>query len=174
MNIDVPAGVGAPHSTHNTPNTRSQPCRPDRSWQVAGQGGATTHEHTRPTLPARPHSAGRQSGRSHNTHTCGQPCRPERTRQVASQGGATAHEHTRPTLPARPHSAGRRSGRSRNTGICDQLCRPRPVREEPQYTYMRPTLLTRPYTQSVYVVQAHLSGCNLHPKHYKSLQLYPE
>ena len=72
-------------------------CRPDRTRQVAGQGGAATHTHTHagPTLPARPHSAGRRSGRSRNTHTHmrDQPCRPDRTRQVAGQGGAATHMH---------------------------------------------------------------------------------
>ena len=36
-------------------NTCDQTCRPDRTWQVASQGGATTHKHMRPALPARPH-----------------------------------------------------------------------------------------------------------------------
>ena len=127
---------GEPQHTY----TCSQPCRPDRTRQVAGQGGATTHVHMQPTQPARPHSASRRSGRSHNTrthaanpagqtalgrspvrgepqhtYTCSQPCRPDRTRQVAGQGGATTHVHMQPTLPARPHSASRRSGRSHNT-----------------------------------------------------------
>ena len=121
-------------------NTCDQPCRPDRTWQVAGKGGDATRKHMRPTLPARPHLAGRRSGRSHNTrthatnpagqtalgrspvreepqhaNTCDQPCRPDRTWQVAGKGGAATRKHMRPTLPARPHLAGRRSGRSRNT-----------------------------------------------------------
>ena len=121
-------------------NACDQPCRPDRTWQVAVQGGAATRERMRPTLPARPHLAGRRSGRSRNTRThatnpagqtalgrspfreepqhanaCDQPCRPDRTWQVAVQGGAATRERMRPTLPARPHLAGRRSGRSRNT-----------------------------------------------------------
>ena len=121
-------------------NTCGQPCRPDRTRQVAGQGGATTHEHMRPTLPARLHSASCWSGRSRNTQThatnpacqtalgrlpvreepqhtnrCDQPCRPDRTRQVTCQGRAATHEHMQPiTLLARSHLAGRRSGRSHN------------------------------------------------------------
>ena len=98
-------------------NTCDQPCRPDRTWQVAGQGGASTHKHMRPTLPARPHLAGHRSGRSRNTRT-----------------------HMRPTLAARPHLAGRQSGRSRNTQThatnpAGQTALGRsPVREEPQHT----------------------------------------
>ena len=101
-----------------TTNTCNQHCWPDRTRQVAGQGGAANHKHMQPTLPARPHSAGRQSGRSHKpqthvtnpagktalgrspvreepqtTNTCDQPCRPDHTRQVSSQGGATTHMH---------------------------------------------------------------------------------
>ena len=112
-------------------NTCGQPCRPNRTRQVAGQGGAATHEHMRPTLLAREEPQ--------HTNTCNQPCLPDRTRQVAGQGGATTHEQMRPTLPARPHSAGHLSGRSRNTRThatnnpASQIALGRsPVREEPQ------------------------------------------
>ena len=55
-------------------NTRSRPCRPDRTRQVTGQGRATTHKHMQPILQARPHSASHRSGKSHNTNTCSRSC----------------------------------------------------------------------------------------------------
>ena len=129
-----------------------QACQPDRTRQVASQGRATIHMHTQQILPARPHSAGRRSGKSHNTH---EPCRPDRTRQVAGQGRATTHMHTQQTLPARPHSAGRRSGKSHNTHAhaakpaCQTTLGRSPVREEPQYTYSRSKTCRPDRTQQV-------------------------
>ena len=89
--------------------------RPDRTRQVAGQGGAATHQHMRPNLPARPHLGGHRSEKSRNTPThvtnpasqtalSGLPVReepqhtntcdqPDRTRRVAGQGGAATHQH---------------------------------------------------------------------------------
>ena len=163
-------------------NTCNQPCRPDCTRQVAGQGGAMHNTQTPVTNPGGQTALGSSPVREEpqNTNTCDQPCQPDHTWQVTGQGGATTHihvanpagqtalgrspvrdepctthKHLRPTLPARPHSAGRRSGRSHNTYICSQPCRP-------------------DRTQSVYIVQAHLSGCNLYPKHYKMPQVYPE
>ena len=117
-----------------------EPCRPDCTRQVTSQGRATTHKHTQPTLPARPHSASHWSGKSQNTqthaadpagqtavgkslvreeqqhtNTCSRPCRSDHSRQVTSQGRVTTHKHTQPTLPARPHLASHRSGKSHNT-----------------------------------------------------------
>ena len=78
------------------------PARPhsaDRqSWK-----SQNTHVHTQHTLPARLHSAGRQSGKSQNTHmyTHSKPCRPDCTQQVASQGRAKTHMYTH-SKPCRP------------------------------------------------------------------------
>ena len=88
-------------------NTCDQTCRPDRTRRVSCQGGAATHPHMRPNLPARPHSAGRRSGMSRNTpthatkpagqtalgrspvreepqhtNTCDEPCRRDYTQSV--------------------------------------------------------------------------------------------
>ena len=84
---------------------RSNPCRPDRTRQVAMsgrsrdtrtqavipagqttlgrspyQGGAATHVHRRSSLPARPHSAGHRAREEpRHRYTCGQPCWPDHT-----------------------------------------------------------------------------------------------
>ena len=84
--------------------------------------------HAEPTLPARPHSAGRRSGRSRNTHTSGTNPAGQTAlgRSPVREEPQHTHTHAGPTLPARPHSAGHRSGRSRNTHthMRDQPCRP--------------------------------------------------
>ena len=93
---------------------RSNPCRPDCTWQVAVsgrsrdthsqavklipagetalgkspcQGGAATHIHRRSSLLARPHSAGHHAREEpRHTYTGGHPCRPDRTQLVTVPG----------------------------------------------------------------------------------------
>ena len=65
------------------------------------------------------------------------------------QGGAAIHPHRQSSLPARLHSAGRR------------------VREGTQHRYTR----GKPWITLIKILQAR---SNLHLRHYKSLQLYPE
>ena len=125
---------------------RSNPCRPDRTRQVAVSGKSRdTHSQEVKSLPARPHSAGRhireelqhtftggqipagqtalgrspcQGGAATHIHRQSNPCWPDRTRQVAVSGRSRdTHSQAVKSLPARPHSAGRR------------------VREEPRHTY---------------------------------------
>ena len=125
---------------------RSNPCRPDRTRQVAVSGRSRdTRSQAVKSLPARPHSAGRrvreeprhtytdgqipagqtalgrspcQGGAATHVHRRSNPCRPDRTRQVAVSGRShDTRSQAVKSLPARPHSAGRR------------------VREEPQHTY---------------------------------------
>ena len=125
---------------------RSNPCRPDRTRQVAVSGRSRdTHSQAVKSLPARPHSAGRrvreeprhtftggqipagqtalgrspcQGGAATHIHRRSNPCRPDRTRQVAISGrSCDTHSQAVKSLPARPHSAGRR------------------VREEPRHTF---------------------------------------
>ena len=125
---------------------QSNPCRPDRTRQVAVSGrSCDTLIQAVKSLPARPHSAGRrvreeprhtytggqipagqtalgrslyQGGAATHIHRQSNPCRPDRTRQVAVSGRScdTLTQAVK-SLPARPHSAGRR------------------VREELQHTY---------------------------------------
>ena len=125
---------------------RSNPCRPDRTLQVAVSGRSRdTRTQAVKSLPARPHSAGRrvreeprhtytggqipagqtalgrspcQGGAATHVHRRSNPCRPDRTRQVAVSGRSRdTRTQAVKSLPARPHSAGRR------------------VREEPRHTY---------------------------------------
>ena len=124
---------------------RSNPCRPDRTWQVAVSGRSRdTRSQAVKSLPARPHSAGCrvreeprhtltggqipagqtalgrspcQGGAATHAHRRSNPCRPDRTRQVAMSGRSRdTRSQAVKSLPARPHSAGRR------------------VREEPRHT----------------------------------------
>ena len=125
---------------------RSNPCRPDRTQQVAVSGrSCDTRTQAVKSLPARPHSAGHrvreeprhtltggqipagqialgrspcQGGAATHVHRQSNPCRPDRTRQVAVSGRSrdTCSQVVK-SLPARPHSAGRR------------------VREEPRHRY---------------------------------------
>ena len=125
---------------------RSNPCRPDRTRQVAVSGRSRdTRSQAVKSLPARSHSAGRrvreeprhtytgsqipagqtalgrslcQGGAATQIHRWSNPCRPDRTRQVAVSGRShdTCSQVVK-SLPARPHSAGRR------------------VREEPRHRY---------------------------------------
>ena len=125
---------------------RSNPCRPDRTRQVAVSGRSRDiHSQAVKSLPARPHSAGRhvrevlrhtytggqipagqtalgrspcQGRAATHIHRRSNPCRPDRTRQVAISGrSCNTHSQAVKSLPARPHSAGRR------------------VREEPRHTF---------------------------------------
>ena len=97
------AGCQSGRSRNTHTHMRDQPCWPDRTRQVASQGGAATHTHAGPTLLARPHSAGRRSGRSRNTHMRDQPCRPDRTRQSLVRE-ELQHICMWPILLMRPHS----------------------------------------------------------------------
>ena len=125
---------------------RSNPCRPDRTQQVAVSGRSrNTRSQAVKSLPARRHSESRrvreeplhtvtggqipagqttlgrspcQGGAATHVHRQSNPYRPDRTRQVAVSGRSRdTHTQAVKSLPARPHSAGRR------------------VREEPQHTY---------------------------------------
>ena len=60
---------------------RSNPCRPDRTRQVAVSGKSRdTHSQAVKSLPARPHSAGhRVREEPRHRYTCGQPCWPDHT-----------------------------------------------------------------------------------------------
>ena len=98
---------------------RSNPCRPDRTRQVAVSGRSRdTRTQAVKSLPARPHSAGRRVREEpRHTLTSGQiPAGQTALGRSPCQGGAATHVHRR-SLPARPHSAGRR------------------VREEPRHRY---------------------------------------
>ena len=137
-----PCQGGAATNVHR----RSNPCRPDRTRQVA-VSGRSRDKRTQAvkSLPARPHSAGRrvreeprhtftgsqipagqtalgrspcQGGATTHVHRRSNPCRPDRTRQVAVSGRSRdTRTQAVKSLPARPHSAGRR------------------VREEPRHTF---------------------------------------
>ena len=136
----------------------SNPCRPDRTWQVAVSGRSRdTRSQAVKSLPARPHSAGRrvreeprhtftggqipagqtalgrspcQGGAATYLHRRSNPCRPDRTQQVAVSGRSRdTHSQVVKSLPARPHSAGRR------------------VREEPRHTFTGGQILpARPHS----------------------------
>ena len=137
-----PCQEGAATHVHR----RSNPCRPDRTRQVAVSGRSRdTRIQVVKSLPARLHSAGRlvreeprhtytggqipvgqtalgrspcQGGASTHVHRRSNPCLPDRTRQVAVSGRSRdTRTQAVKSLPARPHSAGRR------------------VREEPRHTY---------------------------------------
>ena len=124
---------------------QSNPCRPDRTRQVAVSGRSRdTHTQAVKSLLARPHSAGRrvreeprhtftggqilagqtalgrslcQGGTTTHAHRRSNTCRPDRTRQVAVSGRSRdTRSQAVKSLLARPHSAGRR------------------VREEPRHT----------------------------------------
>ena len=125
---------------------RSNPCRPDRTRQVAVSGRSRdTRSQAVKSLPARLHSAGHrvreepqhtltggqipagqialgrspcQGGAVTHVHRRSNLCRPDRTRQVAVSGRSRdTRTQAVKSLPARPHSAGRR------------------VREEPRHTF---------------------------------------
>ena len=98
---------------------RSNPCRPDRTRQVAVSGRSRdTRTQAVKSLPARPHSAGRrvreeprhtytggqipagqtalgrspcQGGAATHVHRRSNPCRPDHTRQVAVSGRSRRH-----------------------------------------------------------------------------------
>ena len=108
------------HTTHMEPTL---PARPHSAGRRSGRS-RNTQTHAEPTLPARPHSAGRRSGRSRNTQTHSEPTLPARPHSAGrrSRRRHNKQTHAGPTLPARPHSAGRRSGRSCNTYACGQSC----------------------------------------------------
>ena len=124
---------------------QSNPCRPDRTQQVAVSGRSRdTHTQAVKSLLARPHSAGRrvreeprhtftggqipagqtalgrspcQGGTATHAHRRSNPCRPDHTQQVAVSGrSCDTRTQAVKSLQARPHSAGRR------------------VREEPRHT----------------------------------------
>ena len=125
---------------------QSNPCRPDRTQQVAVSGrNHDTRSQAVKSLPARSHSAGRrvreeprhtftggqipagqtalsrspcQGGTATHAHRWSNPCRPDRTRQVAVSGrSCDTRTQAVKSLLARPHSAGRR------------------VREEPRHMF---------------------------------------
>ena len=99
----------------------SNPCRPDRTWQVAVSGRSRdTRSQAVKSLPARPHSAGRRVREEpRHTYTGGQiPAGQTALGRLPCQGGAATHVH-RQSNPCRPdrtrHVAV--SGRSRDTHI---------------------------------------------------------
>ena len=63
---------------------RSNPCRPDRTRQVAVSGKSRdTRSQAVKFLPARPHSAGRHVREEpRHMYTCGQPCWPDHTHKI--------------------------------------------------------------------------------------------
>ena len=102
---------------------RSNPCRPDRTRQIAVSGRSrNTCTQAVKSLPARPHSAGRrvreepqhtftggqipagqtalgrspcQGGAATHVHRRSNPCQPDRTRQVAVSGRSRDTVHRR-------------------------------------------------------------------------------
>ena len=86
---------------------RSNPCRPDRTRQVAVSGRSRdTRTQAVKSLPARPHSAGHRV-REERRHmfTCGQiPAGQTALGKSPCQGGAATQIHMWPTLLARSHS----------------------------------------------------------------------
>ena len=83
---------------------RSNPCRPDRTWQVAVSGRSRdTHTQAVKSLPARPHSAGRRVREElRHTLTGGQiPAGQITLGRSPCQGGAVTHVHRR-SNPCRP------------------------------------------------------------------------
>ena len=135
---------------------RSNPCRPDRTRQVAVSGRSRdTRSQAVKSLPARPHLAGRRA-REEPRHTRSNPCRPDRTLtggqipagqtalgRLPCQGGAATHVHRR-SNPCRPDRTRQVavSGRSRDTRSQAVKSLParahsagRRVREEPRHTY---------------------------------------
>ena len=93
------------------------------------------------------------------------------------QEGDATHVHRQSSLLARPYSAGRcvrEEPWHTYTGLSSLPARPhlagRRVREETQHRYT----CCQPNWPLIKILQAHLSWCNLHPRHYKSPQLYPE
>ena len=113
---------------------RSNPCRPDRTRQVAVSGRSRdTRSQAVKSLPARPHSAGRrvreeprhtytggqipagqtalgrspcQGGAATHVHRRSNPCRPDRTRQVTVPG-RSRDTRTQAVIPAGPTALGR-------------------------------------------------------------------
>ena len=143
-----------PQHTHE----RSKPCRPDRIRQFAGQGRATTHIHihTQQTLPARPHSAVRRSGKSHNTHTCTHTANPAGQTTLGRSPVREEPQHTytrsKPCRSGKSHNththAANPAGQGRaTTHIHTQQTQP--VREEPQHTYTRSKRCRPDHTRQV-------------------------
>ena len=127
---------------------RSNPCRRDRTRQVAVSGEEPRHTFTGGQIPAGQTALGRspcQGGAATHVHRRSNPCRPDRTRQVAVSGRSrNTRTQAVKSLPARPHSAGRRvreEPRHTYTGGQIPAGLPRPhsagrrVREEPRHTY---------------------------------------
>ena len=99
------AGQGGA-ATHK--HMRNQPCRPDRTRQIAGHAGRNrnTQTHAEPTLPARPHSADRRPGRSRNTqtHACGTNPAGKIALGRSPVSEEPQHICMRPILLMQPHS----------------------------------------------------------------------
>ena len=97
---------------------------PDRTGQVAGQGAAATHKQMRPTPPARPHWAGRQSGSSHNTQT--NATNPAGQTALSRSPVREQPQHTNATNPAGQTALDRSPVREQpqHTNKCDQPRRP--------------------------------------------------
>ena len=113
----IPVGQTAP-TTHV--HRRSNPCRPDRTWQVA-MSGRSRDTRTQVVIPAgqTPLSwSPCQGGAATHVHRRSNPCRPDCTRQVAVSGRSRdTRLQAVKSLSARPHLAGRR------------------VREEPRHMF---------------------------------------
>ena len=67
------AGCRSERSRNTHTHMRDQPCRPDCTWQVAGQRGAATHTHTCGTNPAGQTALGRSPVREEPQHICMRP-----------------------------------------------------------------------------------------------------
>ena len=101
---------------------RSNPCRPDRTRQVAVSGRSRdTVTHAGGQIPAGQTALSRspcQGGAATHIHRRSNPCWPDRTQQVTVSGKSRdTRSQAVKSLPARPHSAGRR------------------VREEPRHMF---------------------------------------
>ena len=124
---------------------------PDRTGQVAGQGAAATHKQMRPTPPARPHWAGRQSGSSHNTQT--NATNPAGQTALSRSPVREQPQHTNATNPAGQTALDRSPVREQpqHTNKCDQPRRPDRIGQvagqgaAATHKHMQPTLLARPH-----------------------------
>ena len=86
--------------------------------QSPGQGGATTHIHMQPTLPARPHSASRRSGRSHNTRT--HAANPAGQTTLGKSPVREEPQHTHSLITThKVETSGRKGG---GGGACNKKC----------------------------------------------------
>jgi len=113
-----------------------------------------------------------------HTYTGGLPCRPDCTQQVTASG-KSRDTRTQAVFPAAQTTLSRSpcQGRPRHTYTGGLPCWPDRTWQVVVSGRSRDTdTRGQPCGQItlINILQAHLSGCNLHPRNCKSPQLYPE